>query len=434
MHLYGGLPSPVALLILLLFSLYVGLYHALFGWVIGLLRGRLYRAVALAIAPFAWVAVELARARVTGFPWDLLGYTQVDNLTISRLAPWTGVMGISLLVAAVNAAWLVRSRRVRYLGVALGGVTTVVFFALAARGASYPKSSTDASATLLQENLGVGVEAGPRSETPEAMMASFDWLSTHPQGTASYPIALIVWPEAPADFFDQNASFRAQMGALAKSSHAAVIVDDLAPASVDASHHTLWYNSGSFYASDGSYAGRYDKMHLVPFGEYTPYKQLFFFAGHLVDDLPFVPGARRTLFVTPQSKYGVFICYESIFGDEIREFSDFGAQVLVNVSDDGWYGDSSAPWEHLDMVRMRAIENDRWVLRSTNTGVTAAIDPLGRMVATLPRHVRSAIAVNFGQNSDVTFYARHGDWLGWLCACGTAAAVAAGFARRRKVH
>ena len=132
------------------------------------------------------------------------------------------------------------------------------------------------------------------------------------------------------------------------------------------------YNSAAFFRADGTDGGRYDKMHLVPFGEYTPYKPLFFFVGHLLDDLLFIPGTQRRLFDANGKHYGVFICYESIFGDDMRQFARLGAQVLVNISDDGWYGDTSAPWEHLDMVRMRAIENRRWIVRATNSGITAA--------------------------------------------------------------
>jgi apolipoprotein N-acyltransferase len=172
-------------------------------------------------------------------------------------------------------------------------------------------------------------------------------------------------------------------------------------------------------------------MHLVPFGEYVPYKPLFAFAGHLVEGLPFLPGATRTLFHAGGRIYGVFICYESIFGDEIRRFVGDGAQVLVNVSDDGWYGDSSAPWEHLDMARMRAIENDRWLLRSTNTGVTAAIDPYGRITQSMPRHERGSLVARFDYETYETFYTRHGDWIAWICAAIVTLLILTGILRSR---
>ena len=128
------------------------------------------------------------------------------------------------------------------------------------------------------------------------------------------------------------------------------------------------------------------------------------------------PASPSTVFTTGGHTYGTFICYESIFGDEIRQFANLGADVLVNISDDGWYGDTSAAWEHLNMVRMRAIENHRWVLRATNTGVTAAIDPYGRVVRAAPRHIRTSLRVGFNYEHDVTFYAAHGDLFAWFCA------------------
>ena len=115
-------------------------------------------------------------------------------------------------------------------------------------------------------------------------------------------------------------------------------------------------------------------------------------------------------------RYGVFICYEAVFADEVRQFARMGAQVLVNISDDGWYGDTSAPWQHLNMARMRAIENRRWLLRDTNNGVTASIDPYGRVLQSIPRHLSGCVAARFGFNSQITFYTAHGDVFAWLCA------------------
>jgi len=125
----------------------------------------------------------------------------------------------------------------------------------------------------------------------------------------------------------------------------------------------------------------------------------------------------------------VFICYEAVFADEVRQFAQLGAEVLVNISDDGWYGDTSAPWQHLNMARMRAVENRRWILRDTNNGVTAAIDPYGRVRQSIPRHVEEALPAQYGFNSDTTFYTEHGDVFGWACAI--LGLVAAGWAGRR---
>jgi apolipoprotein N-acyltransferase len=134
----------------------------------------------------------------------------------------------------------------------------------------------------------------------------------------------------------------------------------------------------------------------------------------------FTPGDEHKVFILPgqngeRHRYGVFICYEAVFADEVREFAQLGAEVLVNISDDAWYGDTSAPWQHLNMARMRAIENRRWILRDTNNGVTAAIDPYGRVRQSIPRHQVDALPAQYGFRSDVTFYTAHGDVFAWLC-------------------
>ncbi len=446
MHIYASIPAVASLGILILFALYLGLYQALFGALIGTLRAQHSRTVVLLVVPFLWVAVELARARITGFPWDLLGYVQVDNLPLTRLAPWTGVMGLSFVIAAVNALWLLRPAsmpfRAKFLPAAMAALFALLATVAVARNRSNIPEATQAVATLLQENLSVGSEATGRVETRQQMLDSFSQLSLRPvigltqrdhelYGTPlNERSQIIIWPEAPTDFYDNDPILRQAISTLAKQANAAVIVNDVTLASYDHGHPRL-YNSASFFLPDGSYAGRYDKMHLVPFGEYTPYKPLFFFVGNLLDDLIFVPGTRRTVFTVGDKKYGTFICYESIFGDDLRRFPQQGAKVLVNISDDGWYGDTSAPWEHLDMVRMRAIENHRWVLRATNTGITAVIDPRGRITNTIPRHIRTSVQVPFGYESDITFYSRHGDWFAWVCALATSCLLALGITRKR---
>jgi apolipoprotein N-acyltransferase len=216
------------------------------------------------------------------------------------------------------------------------------------------------------------------------------------------------------------------MSALARSAQTPVIVGNIGfePNPANKSGYTP-YNRASFINPDGAFVGHYDKMHLVPFGEYVPFKELFFFAKNLLNEVgTFEPGAQRTVFSTGGHTYGVFICYESIFGDEIRHLTQQGADVLINISNDGWYGNTSAAWQHLNMVRMRAIENHRWILRATNTGVTAAINPFGRVTSALPRHLRSSLRVHFGYEHDLTFYAAHGDLFAYTCALITALGLA----------
>jgi apolipoprotein N-acyltransferase len=436
MHIYGGMPGPAALGILVLFALYLGLYLGVFGWILCCLHRSYSAGVALCAAPFVWVALELARARITGFPWDLLGYTQVDNSVLTSLAPAGGVMLLSFLVAAVGAvfaaAFVVQRPRGRVQLLLLGVVLSLVLQA----GSFYrpPPDPSDHTAVLLQENLKVGAEG--REVAPisaEEKYRQFDGWSLHPLAgvvpgdSAPYSTPssstrdLILWPEAPADFATSDPEFRSALSGLARAAETPVIAGSIGidfDRAAPRGYHE--FGSAAVFNSDGSYLGRYDKIHRVPWGEYVPYKQLFSFAGQLISGVgDMEPGTQHTLFALNGHRVGVFICYESIFGDEVREFAKDGAQVFVNISDDGWYGDSGAPWQHLDMARMRAIENRRWLLRDTNTGVTTSIDPHGRGVFTTPRHVRAAFTFPFDYRGDTTFYTRHGDWFAWLCAIVT---------------
>ena len=197
---------------------------------------------------------------------------------------------------------------------------------------------------------------------------------------------------------------------------------------------TQLYNSGSLVSPEGEWVGRYDKMHLVPFGEYVPFKRVFGFAGGLTQEVgDFSPGTSRAP-LQAGGKLGVFICYESIFPDEIRQLAANGAQVFVNISNDGWYGDSGAYAQHLKQARMRAVENDRWLLRDTNTGVTASIDPYGRVVSSLPRKVRAALDAPYALTNVTTFYTRHGDWFAYLCAIISVAGLLLNFRSRGRTE
>ena len=202
-----------------------------------------------------------------------------------------------------------------------------------------------------------------------------------------------------------------------------------------ATNEVLDHVSAMVFGADGQEVGRYDKIHLVPFGEFVPFPKLLFFAHKLTGAVSrFTPGTERTTFRLNGHRYGVFICYEAVFADEVRHFAQLGGEVLVNISDDGWYGDTSAPWQHLNMARMRAIENRRWLLRDTNNGVTAVIDPYGRVRQSIPRHQVDALPAQYGFRDDITFYTAHGDVFAWLCVLLSIVVVAwAGKSEIRRV-
>lgn len=433
--------------ILLLFSAALGLYFALFGFLIAFLRKKSGGILApLVLAPFLWTALDLLAARFTSVPWDQLGYSQVDNLLLTRLAPVTGTYGITFVLVAVNAlfaaALLAKSIHTR-LRIGTGTVLLVVLLQIGSFTTAKP-SPTSAYAVLLQPNLNVGssniwigpewdehanwmIEQGKLTCTPAYPGMPGSGAPVTPADCARNiaPPGVVVWPEAQSPLLSDDPHTIALLHNLATATHAPVIAGMLGE------DQTGIYNSAVFTAPDGKILGRYDKIHLVPFGEYIPYRKLLFFAHKLTQQLVDLQrGKVRRVFRSDGHTFGIFICYESIFANEIRPFALNGAQVFVNISDDGWYGNSSAPWQHLNMARMRAIENHRWILLDTNNGITTVIDPKGRVTYSAPRNVTTSLVARYGYEHDLTFYTRFGDVFAYLCGIISIGALLA-FARTR---
>jgi len=421
MNSYGGLSRPVAAGILVLFCLYLAIYHAAFGLLLALAtRCRAFaNARALILAPVLWVAVELARAHITSFPWDLLGYTQINNLPLTRLATFTGVYGLSFVIALVNTVLalgflLPRERR---MAVALTGVLA----AIALHSGSlvpYPESHPDHVAVLVQENLPIlDVNWSPTYyDLTIAQLVQLSSASVAEAGARDSNPALIVWPESPAPFFTSDTKFQRWLTALAQDSHAYLIVGSLG-VNAKARDKSEMFNSAQLVLPDGNLGVRYDKIHLVPFGEFVPFRRLLTFAESLTHDIgEFSRGNQRNVLPVDGHRVGTFICYESIFPDEVRRFAQNGAEVFVNISNDGWFGEWGAPGQHLNMARMRAIENGRWLLRATNNGITASASPFGEVVRASARNHRTVLLAPYAFESRTTSYTRHGDWFAHTCA------------------
>jgi apolipoprotein N-acyltransferase len=454
---YGDMPPLAPELLTLGFSLVLGLYFGLFGLGVVLVRRATGSVrIALGVAPFLWTGLDLAAARITSVPWDQLGYSQIDNTLVNQLAPLAGVYGITFLLVAVNAllagallvdgdskGHLTRGSKNWFTGrwawTACGAILLISGFA--GIFASPPESDATATAVLIQPNLDVG--AGNNWQGPEwdRHIAEFarlageqckNYIAGIPQTGAPeseiscppYPTHpdLVVWPESPAPFIEDDVVFKQALQSIAISAHAPLVVGGIGTDFSQQENAWRDYNSAFVVEADGKMVGRYDKIHLVPFGEYIPFQNLLTFAHKLTGRVSsFTRGSEHRVFqLDTQSggrhRYGVFICYEAVFADEVRQLARNGAEVLVNISDDGWYGDTSAPWQHLNMARMRAVENRRWLLRDTNTGVTAAIDPYGRVRQSIPRHQGDALPAEFAFRDGITFYTAHGDVFAWLCA------------------
>jgi apolipoprotein N-acyltransferase len=420
MHVYGGIGTAMSVLLLVLFALYLALYHGLFGLLLALIAARRngFSLRALVFTPFLWVGVELARTYITGFPWDLLGTTQIDNIPLSRIATVTGVYGISFEIALVNtavaAAFLVPyARRKFLLTAALASAITLHAGKLEKPGAL----PTERGVTLVQANIPI-LESDWSLDYLEQTLSSLRELSVRPQNEKPNTPGLIIWPESPAPFWVTDLHLRSTLANVARATDSYIVAGSIGIEHTgDPSRRPEIYNSAAVIAPTGAWTARYDKIHLVPFGEYVPFAKLFSFAGGLTRQIgTFARGRSRAPLDVGNAKAGLFICYESIFPNEVRQFANNGAEVFVNISNDGWYGEGGAPRQHLNMARMRAVENNRWLLRDTNSGITAVIDPYGRIVAEAPRNQRVALQGAFALEESTTFYTRHGDWFPVVCA------------------
>lgn len=446
MHQYGGLSGFAALGVLILFCLYLALYSGAFGLLLTIAAGRraLSHRRALLLAPFLWVALELARTRITGFPWNLLGTAQVDNIPLARIAGFTGVYGISFEIMLVNTAvaatFLVRRHRRQALLIA---AMAAIFVLQAGRWLPVPVQAPERTALLVQENIPILDNSGWTKDYFENTLRELKHVTVQPMnsgashGVKDLPGNLVVWPESPAPFFSGDPLFRDSISGLARETRSWIVSGAVGIQNAKQAPPlaTTIFNSAVLVSPAGDWVSRYDKVHLVPFGEYVPFQRLFAFAGGLTKEVgDFQPGTSRTPLDAGGIKLGVFICYESIFPEEVRQFARAGAQVLVNISNDGWYGDSGAYAQHLNQSRMRAIENDRWLLLDTNTGVTASVDPNGRLVAQLPRKVRAALIAPYALSGVTTFYTRHGDWFAYLCAIISVVMLLTSISFRRSSH
>ena len=418
LSVHGGMGNAAGWAVFTLFALVKGLHMAVFALLAGFLIGRWWATPAVAAL---WVAVESTHGFL-GFAWLALGNAGIGMSLPMRLAPFTGVYGVSFVFVIMSAALALR-----LLGrprLELAWIAALLFLPLLPPLADAQRGRE--SALLVQPNLSETEEWTAESVDRAARAMAED--SAHAVAIeGAHPPSIVVWPEVPAPFFyDEDPGFRAVAAGLARSTHAALLMGTVARTPDGAP-----LNSATLVSPEGFRVSRYDKVNLVPFGEYVPWP-----LGALTEKISKEAGdfaAGRGVVVSPvgDHKIGVFVCYESVFPNFVRRFAAGGAQALFTISNDGWFGKTAARRQHLEIVRMRAAENRRWILRAANDGITASIDPAGRVRSTLPLFVEATSSVRFNYETGQTFYTRHGDWFPVLCALLAAGCLAAGrFARR----
>lgn len=430
MTTYSTLSLPLALLVLFGLAATLGGYVALFSWAQTLLCRRL-GPDGLLLAPPLWVAIEWLRGHLfTGFPWGLLGYSQYGELRLIQIAAWTGVYGISFLLVLVNATVALAVVQ-GWRGLKVGGALTLVALALTLSIGTWRLPGASPSTfpvAVAQGSIDQSVKWSPSYQ--RATMEIYAGLTR--QAAASRP-RLVVWPETAAPYFlSREPAVTAEISSLAAFTGAPILVGAL---EVERRPESATYFNSAFLvtASDGI-GSRYDKMHLVPFGEYVPLKRLLFFVEAIAAEIgDFTPGSRPLVFDGAGHRFGVVICYEGIFPELFREFVGGGAEFMVNITNDGWFGRTSGPIQHLTMMPFRAVENNVAVVRAANTGVSAFIGPSGEIRERLGLFERGQMVGRIPLRRGVTFYTRYGDVFAWTClGVGAALTAWAGWNRRRR--
>ena len=397
MNIYGGLSFPLAIGVGTLFALLFAFYFVVFGLGLRLALRKFGRRGLFFAAPL-WVTVEWLRSILfSGFPWMLSGYALAPYSGVLQLATVTGVYGLSFLATAVNSliVYGALERNVKWIAAAAAVVLVVWFIPIFG---ALPSNSPIA-VRIVQTNI--ALDQSWKKPESDQLMNELTALSTRDGAKPR----LVVWPETPAPFYlREDAEFRTRMQNIARTLGAYFLVGYIDSAGEGPA------NSAGMLNPIGQQINRYDKMHLVPFGEYIPFKRLLFFAESLTRQVgDFVPGTQYTLSTVDGHKVSTIICYESIFPDLVRQFPKRGAELIVLITNDGWFGESSAPFQHLRMGVVRAVENRRYMVRTANTGISAIIDPYGRIEAKTPIGARTIVDGTVHFRSDQTFYTQYGD-------------------------
>jgi apolipoprotein N-acyltransferase len=428
---YGGLQTWVAVLINAGLIAYLALFPALFA----LITRRIvmaYGRSALMAAPVVWVATELARSYITSFPWELLGYSQVTVLPIAQLASLFGVYGLSMLVAAVSAALAFAAAGppqgpVRYMpaaGALMIVLTIAVWGSRRVAASEWTRAGEPIRIGMIQGN----VDQAQKWDVKRASAIFQDYVNLTRQAIRE-GAQLVLWPESSTPFlFEENLPAAAVVRTLAQQARVPMVFGS---DQIERGRPDRYFNSAFLVRADGTTGGVYRKMHLVPFGEYVPFQRLLFFAAPLTEQAgTFSPGLNPELLPVDGHRLSVAICYEVVYPDLVRQFVTGGSELLTTITNDAWFGQTSAPVQHFQQAAMRAIENGRYLVRSANTGISGIVDPYGRVLAETPIF-QSAVLVGearFLRTS--TFFSRHGDVLAYASALATAALLV--LARRVK--
>jgi apolipoprotein N-acyltransferase len=428
MATYGDMATSVAVLI----NAALIAFQALFVGIFALIVRRLVAqsgTIALMASPLVWVSIELGRTHVfTGFPWVLLGYSQVTVLPIAQLASLLGVYGVSALVAGVSAAFafMAVQRGPARTRLAPMGVMAAIVLGVAIWGGLRVGRGT---LTSQGEAMRIGVVQGNvdqhQKRNSAYAPAIFQDYMRMTREAIDQGAAAVIWPESSAPFmFNEDKLAAAQVRGLAMDKGVSILLgsDEIERPARPGDLPDKYYNSAFLIRPDGTTGGVYRKIHLVPFGEYVPLRRLLFFVSPLVEAIgDFSAGTDAVLLPLNGHLVSTAICYEVVYPDLVRQFVRGGSELLTTITNDAWFGRTSAPYQHFAQASMRAIEEGRYLARAANTGVSGFVDPYGRVLSATRIFEPAVVVGEIRFLKVATVYSRTGDVFAYACALTTVA-------------
>lgn len=447
MVIYGHLPALLSVGILFLFACVLSLVFVApmtFGFVaVGRTPLR-----ALLFFPVLWVGFEYLRSFLfTGFPWALLGYSQIPRLQLIQLSDIVGVYGVSALIAMANAALFfcaLAILRRSWQGapvtgrLAIGSVAAAAGLLALALGYGGLRIETIDRMASTAPTVRVAVIQGNIEQSqkwdPAFQAATIEKYVRLSLSTRDRKPELIVWPESAAPFYFLREVPPTRMlleGVAAADTYFLIG----APAFEPQGPAVKYYNRAYLIGPGGRVLGHYDKAHLVPFGEYTPFKEYLPFLGKIVEHVgDFAAGPKGRVLDWGEYRLGVQICYEIIFPQLSRLLTQNGAGLLITITNDAWYGTTAGPYQHFSLATLRAVENRRALVRAANTGISGFIDPVGRVLDPTALMVEAAVTRPVPLLDAETLYTRHGDLFAAGCLAVSIVGVGWGWwsARRNR--
>ncbi len=421
-NMYGSIPLVPSLLIVALLSLYLSLYPAFFSVFYAVVL-RKTRFPALFLAPVLWTSLEFVRSyMLTGFPWSSLGYSQYRFLTAIQVADITGIYGISFLIVSVNGALadlflLKRRTRERPLHPLLPTacafiglfIVLVATFAYGSYRLHQQRNGSSIRLAVVQGNIEQAHKWDPAYQ--QSVIKVYEKLSS--SSLAEKP-DMIIWPESAVPFvFGKTRELTDDVVAFQRSMNSYLLFGSVLFKNGSSNAYS---NSALLLDRDGKVSYIYDKIHLVPFGEYVPLRSVLFFVNKLAVGVgDYVPGDSYIKAVTPFGSFGTLICYEIIFPGLVRKFYVKGGDFIVTITNDAWFGKTSGPYQHFTMAVFRAVENRKPVIRAANTGISGFIDSNGEIIRTTKLFERTELMGDIRTDKTLTFYTKYGDIFSYLC-------------------